>query len=161
MAAVLQPDAILDHAGRSVARSRATFTIATLFPAFLGLLAVIVGCGAPATIVEGCVTLDGKPIDKAVVQFTPERRDAATDATVTDGEGRYRTTLAPVPFVVTIVAQRVVGKKKDDANPNGAMVDIVEDVVPARYADPARSSLRVEPVKGSRTVADFPLSAQP
>ena len=113
------------------------------------------------TAVGGVVTLDGQPLGGAVVQFFPAGPTGQTAATYTDREGRYRVAVGPVPFRVTIAAQRVVGRQKDDTNPNGGMVDLYADIVPVRYKKPETSSLRVEPVAGRRTVADFELSSKP
>jgi hypothetical protein len=105
------------------------------------------------------VTIDGQPVDKAIMQFSPERRDGPTAVAMTDAAGRYSLLVSAVPFRVTIVAQRVVGQKKDDANPNAGLVDVHEDVVPARYGDLAKTPLRAEPVAGAITTVDFPLTA--
>lgn len=117
------------------------------------------GCGRPATRLQGVVTIDGQPVDKAIVQFSPERRDGPTAVAITDAAGRYSLAVSAVPFRVTIVAQRVVGQKKDDANPDGGLVDVHEDVVPARYGDLAKTPLRAEPVADTVTTLDFPLTA--
>jgi hypothetical protein len=136
----------------------ANLTLATLATGAV-LLAMVSGCTRPTTSVAGVVTLDGKPAEKAIVQFSPERRDARTAVALTNAEGRYEVAISPVPFRVAIVAQKVVGQKKDDANPSGPLVDVYEDVLPSRYSDPSRSNLRAEPVESRRTVVDFQLSS--
>lgn len=130
-----------------------------MLPFMLGLVAAG-GCGQPRTVVTGVVTLDGKPIEKGILTFTPERRDAPTATAVTDRNGVYSLEVSAVPFRVTIVAQRVVGQTKNDVNPNGPPMDVVEDVVPGRYGDPATTTLRTEPAARRRTVANFELSSE-
>lgn len=125
-----------------------------------GVLAMTGGCGRPATVVGGIVTLDSKPVEKAIVQFIPERRDAPTVVAITDSNGKYEVPITPVPFQVTIVAQKFIGQKKDDSHPEGGLMDVYEDVLPSLYADPTRSHLRAEPAEGRRTVVDFQLSSR-
>lgn len=134
---------------------------ACMSAAWLAVVAVVTGCGRPATTAKGVVTLDGLPVQEAIVEFTPEHRNARTAVAVTDREGRYEVPVAAVPLRVSIKAQRVVGQVKNDSFPDGPLVDVKEDVVPARYRDTATSPLTVEPVEGRRTVADFPLSSKP
>jgi hypothetical protein len=126
-----------------------------------GLCAACFGCGPQPTMLTGTVTLDGQPVEKAVVQFTPERRDARTAVALTDQAGRYSLPIAAVPFQVVISAQKVVGQKKDDANPAGPLIDVYADVLPARYADATRSNLRVEPIALQSTTVDFALTSAP
>jgi hypothetical protein len=116
------------------------------------------GCAAKSTGVNGVVTLDGKPIEKAIIQFLPERRDAPTAVTVSDKDGRYDVALSAVPYRVTINAQRVVGQKKDDL-PGGGMIDVYESIVPAAYTEAAKTPLTVAPVEGSRTTVDLALKS--
>lgn len=119
-------------------------------------VSAIAGCNShPATTVRGIVTLDGEPVEKAIVQFVPERRDVKTAVALTDRNGRYVIPISPAPFRVAIVAQRVVGQKQDDANPNGSLIDLYEDVIPVHYSKPETSPLRVEPVVGKATESDF------
>jgi len=54
-------------------------------------LAAVVGCnrGPAVQYVEGVVTLDGKPVEGAIVAFTPSRAGLAAAGT-TDASGVYR-----------------------------------------------------------------------
>ena len=80
-------------------------------PCLIGIVAA--GCGGPTTIVAGVVTLDGQPLEKAIVQFQPERENDRPAVVLTDASGRYRVALTPVPFRVVIVCQRIAGQRKD------------------------------------------------
>jgi hypothetical protein len=126
----------------------------------LGALVIAAGCGRPQTSVRGTVTLDGKPLSKAIVQFWPERGNASTAVAVTDAQGRFATPLKPVPFKVTLVAQIVDGKKANPENPSGPLIDNYKDVVPKLYVNADKTPLRIEPVADTCTVADFALESE-
>lgn len=122
----------------------------------------VAGCGSRGmTTIRGVVTLDGKPIEKAIVQFIPEKGDAKTAVALTDRDGRYAVAVDPVPFRVTIVAQQIVGQKKDDANPNGSLIDIYEDVIPPHSTKVVGPPFQVEAVAGTETTADFRMTSKP
>lgn len=128
------------------------------FVALCLAVAMANGCGKAGTRVGGGVTLDGKPVEGAVVQFFPERSEAArTAATVTDAMGRFDVAVSPVAYRVTVVAERTVGQKQDDANPNSKL-DVREVITPARYRDAKTSPLTVEAIDGKTTVVDFRLT---
>jgi hemoglobin len=82
--------------------------------------------------VAGTVTLDGKPLAGATVAFHPDKGDPITAKTQEDGTykvgavkaGRYRVT----------VSKEVGGKQ----------------LIPARYSDPAKSTLEAEVKKGKQ-----------
>lgn len=114
----------------------------------------LVGCSRPTTV-AGVVTLDGRPLPAAVVQFFPVGPEGQTAATQTDSGGRYQVNVSPHPMCVTIRAQKVVGQVDD----GGSTVDIVEELVPERYRDPASAVLKVEPRQGASTTADFALTS--
>lgn len=125
------------------------------FASLIGITAA--GCGGPTTSVTGTVTLDGQPLEKAIVQFRPERENDRPAVVLTDASGRYRVAVTPVPFRVVILCQRVAGQRKDELDPEGPLVDFFEDVVPEQYMQWETTPLRVEPEAGRTTVADFSL----
>jgi hypothetical protein len=134
-------------------------------PAFALLALLLIsltaaGCGDPTTSVTGTVTLDGQPLEKAIVQFQPERENDRPAVVLTDASGRYRVAVTPVPFRVVILCQRVAGQRKDEFDPDGPLVDFFEDVVPEEYMTWETTPLRVEPQAGRTTVADFSLPAR-
>lgn len=116
-----------------------------------------VGCGRPSTMVTGTVTVDGQPLDKAIVQFQPERANDRPAVVLTDAQGYYRVGVSPVPFRVVIHCQRIVGERKEGTGADGVVIDTVEDVVPEKYMRGETTPLRVEPEAGGMTVADFAL----
>jgi hypothetical protein len=134
-------------------------------PAFALLALLLIsltaaGCGDPTTSVTGTVTLDGQPLEKAIVQFQPERENDRPAVVLTDASGRYRVAVTPVPFRVVILCQRVAGQRKDEFDPDGPLVDFFEDVVPEEYMTWETTPLRLEPQAGRTTVADFSLPAR-
>ena len=126
----------------------------------VGAMVIAIGCGRSRTTVKGTVTLDGKPLPKAVVQFWPEQGNASTAVTVTDAQGRFATPLQPVPFRVTVVAQVVEGKRVNPENPSGPLIDNYKDIVPTPYRSAEKTPLRVEPVADTCTVADFEIAGK-
>jgi len=129
--------------------------VAWLSASLIGVTAA--GCGGPTTSISGTVTLDGQPLEKAIVQFRPERENDRPAVVLTDASGRYRVAVTPVPFRVVILCQRVAGQRKDELDPEGPLVDFFEDVVPEQYMQWQTTPLRVEPEAGHTTVADFSL----
>lgn len=122
--------------------------------------ATMVGCGPPATIVAGVVIVDGRPVEHAMLDFIPERGDAPAADARADGSGRYSVQVSAVPYRVTIRAQRATGAKKV-VKRGEQPIEIIEEIIPARYADPSKSPLRVEPVEQRRTTADFEMTSKP
>ncbi|MFM8633713.1 MAG: hypothetical protein ACKOEX_02705 [Planctomycetia bacterium] len=141
-------------------RIQAARVAAVLLPAVLAVMLATVGCGPPATVAVGVVTLDGVPIDNAMLDFIPEQRDARTGSAVTDASGCYAATLAATAYRVTVRKQRSVGESKKDAAKGGVPTEDYEEIFPARYSDPSRSPLRVEAVEHKRTVANFEISSK-
>ncbi len=128
----------------------------------LMLAAIILagGCGQPQTVLTGLVTLDGKPIAGADLEFFPINGVGRVSFTETDASGRYRVTVAPTPISVTIIAIEVVGKIPDPAFP-GSMIDDARDVFPQQYASHETTPLSAEPVAGQTTTLDFALTSTP
>ena len=126
------------------------------------LAAVILagGCGQPQTVLTGLVTLDGKPIAGANLEFFPINGVGRVSVTETDASGRFRVTVAPSALSVTVIAIEVVGKIPDPAFP-GSMIDDARDVFPQEYASHETTPLTAEPVEGQTTTIDFALTSTP
>ncbi len=126
------------------------------------LAAVILagGCGQPQTVLTGLVTLDGKPIAGADLEFFPINGVGRVSVTETDASGRFRVTVAPSALSVTVIAIEVVGKIPDPAFP-GSMIDDARDVFPQQYASHETTPLTAEPVEGQTTTIDFALTSTP
>jgi hypothetical protein len=120
---------------------------------------VTTGCGPAPTEVSGTVTLDGKPVAKAGLQFFPIAGNGQTSHSFTDENGRYRVTVSPTKMLVTIQATRVVGQEHFDNDPKAPLVNVSEHYLPARYGVHGTSGLVVEPKAGACTTADFELTS--
>jgi hypothetical protein len=111
-------------------------------------LAVAVGCsGKPYKVaqVSGRVTLDGKPLDKALVTFVPmgtkeNLAPGPTAAGATDADGRYKLGIDPQTpgsvvgkcriFITTIQPDAPAA---DDRDAGGPAKRVVKDRVPEKY----------------------------
>jgi hypothetical protein len=120
-------------------------------------LAAAGGCTARKPVVSGVVTLDGRPLDNGTIQFFPVAGDGQTSGAAIGPDGRYRVEASPTKMKVVIHASKVVGKRKayDDV-PNSPMIDIMEDILPARYSDMNKTELTADIVPGENQL-DFDL----
>ena len=123
------------------------------------LCLVSVGCGQRQTFVTGRVTLDDAPVEKAGIEFHATGRGGFTGVAFTDADGHYKARVAPSPLSAVIRAYRVVGKEKVPRFEGGPLEDDLQQYLPARYSDPGKSELRITPVAGKTTVADFALTS--
>ncbi len=105
--------------------------------------------------VSGTVTLDGQPLQSGLIRFVPvDGRTPTAEATITDGEFS-----ADVPLgekQVSISAPKVVGKRPAYQTPNAPMIDIIEELLPARYNVTSQLTLNVT---GGRQDAPFDLKS--
>lgn len=122
--------------------------------AALLLAAAAAGCGGSEPAVDGTVTLDGQPVEGALVRF--HRAGAAADpafSTVTRADGtftllpadRTRAGLPAGGYVVTVAKFKkgmMTITNPKDAGPQASLY-------PAEYADPAKSPFKVEVKPGS------------
>lgn len=118
------------------------------------------GCGPSATSLSGRVTLDGIPLEKAIVEFSPEDKNDRPAVVLTDSYGRYRVSLSAVPFRVVIQCQKVVGQMENEFDPEGPPIDRYDDIIPRRYMNRDTTPLEVQPIFGRTTVADFQLTSR-
>lgn len=122
---------------------------------------MIAGCGGdgrPRLVkVTGKVTLDGQPLEGAIVAFQPITQDKAkyqrpsSGISESSGEftiGTYGTDdgLPVGKFKVGVVKRELVGKLPDDFNSENAAAYNLKYkwTTPREYADPATSGLEVE-----------------
>lgn len=119
----------------------------------------LAGCGPTPTLLSGTVTLDGDPVEEAVLQFYPEAGDGQTSHAFADKSGNFLAKVSPVPLVVTITKAKATGEKIQSF-PDSPPVDVMAESLPPRYSDRRKTELRVTPVEGKTTVADFALTAE-
>ena len=115
------------------------------------LVASAVGCTAETGhgTVDGKVTLDGQSLQTGLIRFEPADGQTPTaDALIANGSF---TAKAPIGEKrVTISAPKIVGKRKAYESPDSPTVDIVEELLPARYNVQSTLTLTVEEGKQSK-----------
>lgn len=117
------------------------------------------GCGAPSTTVTGLVTLDGRAVSGANVQFFPSNGKGQPAGVVTDDRGRYRAIVSPVPQRVVISKREVTGYLKDKNDLVDGGSPIVEERLPSPYTDLATTPLIAEPAELETTTVDFAIAS--
>lgn len=123
-------------------------------------LTAMVGCGANKPVVTGVVSLDGKPLDNGTIQFFPVAGDGQTAAAVLGSDGSYRVEASPTKMKVVIHSVKVLGKRKMyEGQADSPMVEITEELLPARYSDMNKTELSLAVVPGSNK-ADFALTSE-
>ncbi|WP_439620539.1 hypothetical protein [Gemmata sp.] len=128
--------------------------------------ALPVGCGSPAgspsAEVTGSVTLDGKPLAGAEVQFVPKGNAAlGLHAAKTDAGGRFRVTRDapnnPVkPGTYAVLVSKVSGGN-DPSQPGGGM-EAQKNEVPAVYQDRNHTPLTAEVRDGATELPPFAIT---
>jgi hypothetical protein len=129
------------------------------FTALLLVGALLVGCGSDGpeiARVEGTITMDGKPLPRAVVMFVPI--GGRPSACETDDNGKYvlefsggRKGAIPGMNRVEINTARLAYEK------DGKMYPAVKESVPAKYNRMTTLEFNVEPRKNN--VANFDLKS--
>ena len=117
--------------GFDVVKQRATVCLAIA----TGGMLVATGCGRPTyptANLAGEVTIDGQPVPKGGLTFTPLRGGAGTGAYAAVESGRYHAERVPKgPVRVFVLAGRQTGKTVEAS---GMAVPEVVNLVPAHYA---------------------------
>jgi hypothetical protein len=115
------------------------------------------GCSSDSSkgTVSGTVTLDGQPLKSGLIRFIPaDGRTPTAEATITDGEYSAQVPLGEKR--VSISAPKIVGKRKAYETADSPSVDIVEELLPARYN--VTSELTLD-VTGGGQDAEFKLES--
>lgn len=125
----------------------------------VAVMAVLVGCGPPATVITGSVTLDRQPVPNASLEFFPVSGKGRVSFTKTDAAGRYQLAVSPTPLKVIVTATKIDGTVQDPYGPPGQMMDRVVNALPDVYGYQEKTPLVAEPVEGQTTTIDFPLTS--
>ncbi len=126
--------------------------------ALLAFLA-LAGCGSPATVITGLVTLDGKPVPRAALEFFPVSGKGRVSFTKADDAGRYRATVFPTKLSVVVTAAKVDGQEKNPYDPDGPLIDRIINYLPAQYGYQEKTPLTADAVENQTTTIDFALTS--
>jgi hypothetical protein len=109
-------------------------------------LVALAGCGDNSGLVEvkGTVTLDGAPLEKGAISFSPVDGKTKTAGANIEA-GNYSARVPPGTMKVSISAGKVVGKKPLYDRPGSRERDVIEEMVPARYNEETELRLEVKP----------------
>ncbi|MEO8269593.1 MAG: hypothetical protein ABI557_07735 [Aureliella sp.] len=148
------------------------------------IAALCVGCsssfGPPPVPVGGSVTLNGKPVDGALVTFLTKDGVGRSASGKTSADGSFKLTsvntndgAAPGEYTITISKQELKGGggavdiSKDGygadygaamaAAGKGDLGKLYKDLIPKKYADPGQSGLTRTVVKGDANSFTFEL----
>ncbi|MDO5553915.1 MAG: carboxypeptidase-like regulatory domain-containing protein [Planctomycetia bacterium] len=142
---------------------------------FFAAVLLITGCGNPNNLqrITGTVTLDGKPLEKAIVNFTPVG-EGVPAAGETNSSGIYTLTSTlgdggsgtqPGEYKVSIQKNGPEREWTEEEiaqaakNPDKAPVIRNVNFIPTRYESPETSGFTATVVKGSNTF-NFELSSK-
>jgi hypothetical protein len=111
-------------------------------------LALSSGCAPAVRVVEGKVTLDGKPLESGAIEFEPadSHRGKLVGGDIKDGGYRIQIPRDEVvgKSVVRITSMRSTGRKVPAGPPavRGTMIDEIAEAVPAQFN--TNSTLQVD-----------------
>jgi len=124
--------------------------------ALLGL-AALPGCGGTGQAeVDGAVTYDGRPVPAGAIAFVPlEGQGLSAGGTVLDGRYHVPAEVGPKTgkYRVEIRWAKPTGRKY--RSETGAMLEVTEEGLPAKYNDKSELTADVKP--GKNTI-DFDLA---
>ena len=126
------------------------------------LLLFCVGCGAGSSIgqVEGVVTFDGEPIDRATVSFYPT--DARASIGVSDDQGHYKLTYTRSTKGALIGDHKVTVQTRIDREDDPPTSEYGgkgrEEFLPPKYMDRRKTELTATVESGTNTI-DFKLES--
>jgi hypothetical protein len=108
------------------------------------LVAAGVGCSGSESAVEGVVTLDGQPVDKAVVTFNPaEGGRPSAGQTGSDGKFKLSEKLKPGTYKVTVSKRNVADAggpiDPSDASKKADMLKMMTGSGKGKVAEPSKS----------------------
>lgn len=119
----------------------------------LGIVAFLVGCSGKSATVSGKVRYKDQLLPTGEVSFIATDGKSRSGLIGTDGS--YQISDAPIgPVKIVVVARQVEGKMKG-GSPMVAKLDqarrpVVKSLIPAKFADPAKSGLSFEVVAGKQ-----------
>ena len=129
----------------------------------LGLVAG--GCGhkpdlPPTAEVSGTVTLDGRPLARAMIQFAPDGKKATkgpAGVAASDEKGHFEVTTAGVKGALVGYHKVSFYARKAPKNSTDTMPP---SLIPSKYNNAATSGFSAEVKKGEKNVVDLPLRSK-
>ena len=135
---------------------------------FCGLVLAAIGCGYKADLppmaeVEGTVTLDGSPLPRAMIQFSPDAKKGtrgAAGVAASDEKCHFEVVTAGVKGAlighhkISVEARQTPRSSTDSMPPS---------LIPTKYNNPASSGLSTEvkkKEKGEKNEVNLPLSSK-
>jgi hypothetical protein len=127
-------------------------------------LLALVGCGAeldgpPREAIYGTVTLDGQPLKKGLITFTPAPggADLVVSSLVIDGEFTLPRSDGPThgPHRVDIWAKEATGKTIKDRNDPENPIVVTREIIPPQYNRNSRLAAEVKPGGDNRFEFDL------
>jgi len=122
-----------------------------------------VGCGGeegpPREPISGVVTLDGRPLEKGLITFTPEAGgDLVVSGLVVDGAFSLPRAEGPGlgPHRVDVWSKKATGKTLKDRNDPDNPVEETVEQIPPRYN--TRSELKADVVQGGENRFTYDLT---
>jgi hypothetical protein len=125
-----------------------TLILLALCASFAG----VTGCSPESneSVVDGTVTLDGKPLSAGLIRFEPaDGKSATSDAMISDG--KYSAKVPPGNKRVSITSTKVVGKKSMYEAGTGPTVEAVREAVPPQYNTHTELTYTVAPGAQSKS----------
>ena len=114
------------------------------------VLGLACGCsrGPAVGTIEGDVTLDGQPLAKGHLEFTPVDGQSQTAGAIIEN-GKFTATVPVTKMQVRIRSPKVVGKRLS-YGPGSPLEDEVAEALPAKYNE--KSDLTLDVQKGKQEV---------
>ncbi|HEX3150404.1 MAG TPA: hypothetical protein VHR66_20165 [Gemmataceae bacterium] len=110
---------------------------------------VATGCqGGSTSTLTGTVTVDGQPLKDGAVRFIPLDPSKGGTAGAVIKDGTFTCQVPVGEMRVEFNGAKVVGKRKAYDTPDSPMVDIVEELLPAKYN--TQSELKITIKGGSQ-----------
>jgi hypothetical protein len=112
----------------------------------------------PREAISGTVTLDGRPLEKGMIQFVPAAGRGETQAGAPIDRGSYFIPRpeGPVPGRYTVLITASDGDGTAPAGAPGKQVPVPKELIPAKYN--TKSTLTFDVKKGEKNVGDFQLT---
>lgn len=127
--------------------------------ALLIVVALAMGCSKESGkgSVRGQVTLDGQPLAAGIIRFVPANGKSATaDAQIS--EGKFSAQVPTGVKKVEITAPKVVGKRRAYQTADSPTIDVIEELLPARYN--VQSELTLDVMAGEQEPPPFELKSK-